>query len=294
MRILFIHGRAQEEFEAEDLMQTWNRALQLSFSDAGLGKIPEHISIDFVYYATDLINLLGQYKDGLQRGKYVFRGLQDTAAFDDFQADFIEDLAKNAGVDKRKALQDYGEVNAERGLGNTRIAISLMRALDEHAHKFANYSIKKVTQDVGAYLVVPEVAIHINRMVVVKLTTEPTIVIAHSLGTIIAYNMLKEIEGKGYDIRLLITLGSPLGVKSVQRQLRGRLSHPSSLKGSWHNIYDPLDYVALNPLDKNNFNITPPITNCPMENESDNRHGIVHYLSHPQVALILNNYLKNL
>lgn len=295
MRLLFIHGRAQEEFEEAELKTTWTHALQLSFADSGLKNIPEEIKIDFVYYATDLINLLNQYKNGPKNGKLVFRGQNDiNTKLENFQAAFVEDMANNAQIDKAAATREYGSETEERGPLNNRVSVAMMRALDNKLPQVANFSIKKKTEDVGLYLVVDEVNSHINDMVIEKLTKEPTIIIAHSLGTIIAYNVLKAIEKKDYDIKMLITLGSPLGVKSVKRQLKGRLSFPSSLKGDWHNLYDPLDYVSLHPLDSKNFNTDPPIRNYQVENQSDNRHGILHYLSNPKIANIINDYLKSL
>lgn len=294
MRILFIHGRGQEGFEEDELKENWSNALQLSFVDAGLGRLPESISIDFIYYATELIEQLGKYEGAIKNGDYVFRGNSSDEEIDKFEAFFIDELSKNAKIDKREALKNYGETLQARGIGNTKISISLMKALDNYAHRLANLSIKYFTEDVGAYLIVSNVRNIINQKVVDKLTQEPTIIIAHSLGTVIAYNVLKTIEDKGHDIRMLITLGSPLGVNSVKSQISGRLSWPKSLKGTWHNIYDPLDFVALNPLDSKNFNITPPIINHIVKNDSNNCHSMVHYLGHPLVAKLVSEISSNL
>lgn len=294
MRILFIHGRAQEEFTESELRENWTNALQLSFSDAGLNAISKGIEIDFVYYATDLIDMLNKYVEGPEHGSFVFRGTHaEMRKFENFQSNFINDIAANAQINKAEAQRKYGRATQERGILNNPVSVALLRALDNSLPKVANFSIKKKTDDVAAYLVVQEITNHINSIVIDKLTKEPTIIIAHSLGTIIAYNVLKEINRDRYDIRMLITLGSPLGVKSVQRQLTGQLAHPNSLKGHWHNLFDPNDYVSLNPLDGTHFNIDPSISNYPVQNESDNRHGIVHYLSNPKIATIITEFLNN-
>lgn len=291
MRILFIHGRAQEEFEEAALQETWTNALHLSFADAQL-PFPKNLTIDFVYYAKELIQQLDRYNQAIEDGQYVFRGAGVWEKLLNFEQEFIVDIAENAKIDKHKAQEEFGESTLERGWGNNPVATYLLRAIDNQLHGLANYSIRAKASDVGAYLVVPGVREAINGMVMDRLTDEPTIIIAHSLGTIVAYNVLKAIEHLEHQIPLLITLGSPLGVKSVQRQIVGRLRHPSALQGAWHNIYDPLDIVALNPLDEDNFNISPKINNYPIENLSENRHGIVHYLSHPQLARILTAHIN--
>ena len=74
---------------------------------------------------------------------------------------------------------------------------------------------------------------------------ENHIIVSHSQGTIIAYDILtgvndcKEIQG-------LLTLGSPLGIDEVQDKLNHTTNNgfPKKLKGQWFNVYDPLDIVS--------------------------------------------------
>ncbi len=77
----------------------------------------------------------------------------------------------------------------------------------------------------------------------------PFVIIAHSQGTMIAYSVLMEEEFAGLDVRLLVTLGSPLGIKEVQdfiKDLTGKrkLTTPPAVR-RWVNVCDPLDPVAL-------------------------------------------------
>lgn len=291
MRILFIHGRAQQEFEEAELKQNWTEALHLSFADAGI-KFPKDLKLDFVYYAKELIAQLEQYEQDIKDGKYLLRGLEEASKLLTFEHDFIIDLAANGNIDKRAAQEEFGEQELDRGrIKNSKAFTYLLRAIDKYVPGAANYAIRSRTADVGAYLVVPGVKRAIHRMIIEKLTEEPTIIIAHSLGTIIAYNILHELQRSGSDIRSLITLGSPLGVEAVQRQLTGRIKHSAALRGNWHNLYDPLDIVSLNPLDEEHFPIDPEITNYKVDNLSENRHGILYYLSSPHVSKIITDTL---
>ena len=75
---------------------------------------------------------------------------------------------------------------------------------------------------------------------------EPIVVLAHSLGTIVAYDVLS--ERTDLDVRLFLTLGSPLGVGNVQERIGDRSGPPASVPpnvAAWQNRADPLDPVAL-------------------------------------------------
>ena len=68
------------------------------------------------------------------------------------------------------------------------------------------------------------------------------VVIAHSLGSVVAYEAAHEI---GFDLDALITLGSPLGVDGY---VRHRLTPPDLIPpgvGRWVNICHPTEPVAL-------------------------------------------------
>ena len=85
----------------------------------------------------------------------------------------------------------------------------------------------------------------------------PFVVISHSQGTMIAYTVLMEPEFANHDIRLFVTLGSPLGIAEVQDFLKDhtgqtKLAVPPNVK-RWINVCDPLDPVALDKTIKGDF-----------------------------------------
>jgi subtilisin family serine protease len=78
----------------------------------------------------------------------------------------------------------------------------------------------------------------------------PFVVIGHSQGSIIAYDVLCAMakEHPSLDVALFVTIGSPLGIQEVQDQL-ARLTRQSELAvpacvRRWLNVADPLDPVA--------------------------------------------------
>ena len=69
------------------------------------------------------------------------------------------------------------------------------------------------------------------------------IVIGHSQGSIIAYDVLRELDNT-VDVPLFVTIGSPLGLEEVQDHLKKPLAAPAGV-GEWWNFADRLDPVAV-------------------------------------------------
>ena len=112
----------------------------------------------------------------------------------------------------------------------------------------------------------------------------PTVVVSHSLGTVVAYNLLKR-EGKqnGWVTPLFVTLGSPLAVKAIRKAVAPN-RHPEGV-GTWFNALDERDVVALYPLNDAFFPTDPAVENkTDVDNPTENRHGIEGYLADPVVA----------
>jgi subtilisin family serine protease len=77
----------------------------------------------------------------------------------------------------------------------------------------------------------------------------PFVVVAHSQGSLIAYDVLREVEAEGCEVSLLLTLGSPLGlpvVRSMFEQWTGteKLPFPACVR-RWVNVAERRDPVAL-------------------------------------------------
>jgi pimeloyl-ACP methyl ester carboxylesterase len=137
-------------------------------------------------------------------------------------------------------------------------------------------------RDVFVYVNDQPVRRAINKIVAAQLTGEPTVVIGHSLGSVVAYEVLREHAGNS--VPRLATVGSPLGIRAIRRRLATPLTMPAGVR-NWYNAFDERDVVALYPLNAENFGITPPIKNYPfVNNHTDNRHGIDGYLDDAEVA----------
>jgi pimeloyl-ACP methyl ester carboxylesterase len=120
-----------------------------------------------------------------------------------------------------------------------------------------------------------------------KLSSDPTVVVGHSLGTVVAYEVLR--GHKSNDVSRFITVGAPLGIRAIRRRLAAPLTMPGGVR-DWYNAFDKRDVVALYPLDASNFAITPPIRNfSEVLNFTENHHGIAGYLDGAEVASEIRN-----
>lgn len=85
----------------------------------------------------------------------------------------------------------------------------------------------------------------IRRRLHEALGDEPAVVVAHSLGTVVA---LEALHGHPERVPLLVTLGSPLSMRTVVRPRL--LPQPPSTPGTverWLNFWDKDDIIAVRP-----------------------------------------------
>lgn len=129
--------------------------------------------------------------------------------------------------------------------------------------------------------------------------TGPHILISHSMGTIIAYDVLRN-SPECPPIDHLVTLGSPLGLDEVQDKIKHRgwptVDFPSEkLKGEWINIFDRLDPVAgFDPFFANDYlkGKDRAVKDIPEQNWGDWRHSIQKYLSGPKLRETLRRLMN--
>ncbi|WP_411831815.1 S8 family serine peptidase [Pseudoxanthomonas mexicana] len=77
----------------------------------------------------------------------------------------------------------------------------------------------------------------------------PFVVVAHSQGSMIAYDVLRELDPSVHDVALFVTVGSPLGLPSVRSMFKQwtkkrKLPFPACVR-RWVNIAEHLDPVSL-------------------------------------------------
>jgi hypothetical protein len=114
-----------------------------------------------------------------------------------------------------------------------------------------------------------------------KKVGRPVVLVAHSQGSLIAYDVMRQLGSSSPEVDLLVTLGSPLGIERVQTVLRswsgGDLPFPPGVR-RWLNVADPRDPVALDKDLRDDF--PGPLENVVAMNEDspDHPHCATGYL----------------
>lgn len=270
MKLVMVHGRGQARWKPQLLRQEWLQALANGLA-AGKLKLPESVLMEFPFYGDELERLLRQVR---------------TAVMDEeelaFRAEVLMEIATGAGLSEEDIRREFELAPRDKGILNWRWVHAILRALDR-IPGLSSELIDLFTRDVFAYLRIPMVQRGIDRIVEAALQSGPCVVVAHSLGTIVTYNVLRA-EPASFRCARFVTVGSPLGVKAIKRHLPQPLISPPCV-AHWFNALDRRDVVALYPLDASNFDVRPPIENkTDVQNRTENRHGISGYLEDPVVA----------
>jgi hypothetical protein len=130
-------------------------------------------------------------------------------------------------------------------------------------------------------------------------TSRPHVVVSHSMGTVIAYDCLKQVDGcAGVDG--FITIGSPLGLDEVQDKLKPGWSRADgfpggTLGGKWVNLFDRLDPVCgFDPLLANDYRRggESRVEDVVVQNDGAWRHSATKYLRQPRFCAALRGMLE--
>lgn len=279
MNLILIHGRDQQDEDPSELKKKWIDTLNSGLAKSSL-KLPENVNLIFPFY--------GQLLDALSKDRNNPDNITGVIAKGDipekqllFYYEMLSEISSNAKIGDQKILE-FADGPQEKGPLNWGWIQAIFRALDSHS-PFGNASLKQFTFDVFVYLTDSKIKRKINEFILSSIKEGPTVVVGHSLGSVVGYNILHELPGR--NVKKYITVGSPLGLNSIKNHLKTPLKMPLSVTDGWYNAYDDRDFVALNPLDEHNFNISPSIVNSNhVQNQTNNRHGIIGYLNDNQVA----------
>lgn len=283
--LVFVHGRSQHHKDAAALKNQWITALRRGLIAAGLEMPLPDDEIRFPYYGDALFDLTAGVPDS-QVAQVIVRGNDAEDRLElEMQAAIIEEIRCKMGITEAQVADVVGAEVLEAGVLNKEWVHGILTAIDHHIPYGSGLSIALFTHDVYHYLRNPGARDVIENGVRQAMEPGvPTVVVSHSLGTVIAYNLLKR-EGKqnGWVMPLFVTLGSPLAVSAIRKAVAPN-RYPEVV-GQWFNALDKRDVVALYPLNDEFFPTDRAIENkTDVDNHTQNRHGIDGYLADPRVA----------
>jgi hypothetical protein len=279
-RLVFVHGRSQQGFDPAVLKAIWLETLKRGAAKLNR-TLPGSLDVAFPFYGDKLDDFARQFELPLTTDIQT-KGSGVDSDFLNFQADVAEQMRSKAGVSDAEVQKEFGPNPTEKGPQNWAWVQAIIRAIDRNAGGVSQSFIEKFMRDVYLYTSQPGVQDAIDNLVATEIDERPCVIVAHSLGSVIAYHVLRT-DRRALNVRAFVTVGSPLAIRAIRDRFRP-IGFPSKTR-SWYNAFDPHDVVALYPLDSTNFPVTPAVENYgKVLNATDNRHGVVGYLDDADVA----------
>ncbi|MEU6339799.1 hypothetical protein ABZ883_02410 [Streptomyces sp. NPDC046977] len=267
--IVAIHGINMHRSQRAVMQESW-----LAATVKGLANIRSPLaatlSLECAFYGHE-------YNDGKAGGEPEYAAIDlEPGLEEELLIHFGIALEQNSGGSRQQDTKFYLPGAVQRAL----VAIQrsdLFDGRDSRAIAFV--------KQVNRYLTDRDFRKLVHLEVSAAMEHAPRVVIGHSLGSVIAYEWLR--ENKPANPPALITLGSPLGLEPVRRRLDpsyGPLGLPGRVR-SWTNIAAGHDAVAmvkeLGPL------YSGEIRDLPCDNPRKSSHSALTYLENVRTARVL-------
>jgi hypothetical protein len=283
-KLVFVHGRAQENKDPVALRKSWIHSLKSGLAKSNLSLPVAEADIRLPYYGDELAKMANG-ADTAEKADVLYRGAPGNQMERNFKEQMLEEFRRKANITEEQLRSVSNDEVIRRGPQHWEWVQSILKAFDRYVPGMSDGTIALLTNDVYCYLKNIVISEKIDDIVLNEIDpAEETVLVSHSLGTVVAYGILRRNGEPGkWKIPQFVTVGSPLAVTAIRDSFMP-LKHPSCV-GQWFNAMDDRDVVALYPLDGTHFGIAPPIENkTDVVNFTDNRHGIEGYLSDKVVA----------
>jgi hypothetical protein len=228
--IVGVHGIAQQQLGRHQLMEPWSLALTDGVEKA-TGDRKALIPLDVAYYG-DLFHTDAQEGTSKSAEEEISAWVADD--------DELSELWRAAAE-----LGVVETINPVKAATRTPLALqSLFRSIDRHFGAAAGVLFVGELRQVRNYLTDPELKRQVHSRIEASVTGETSVLIGHSLGSVVVAEFLAEHQDLNLD--LVMTAGSPLGLRMVRDRLSELALKPSRRSGirRWVNIRDARDPVA--------------------------------------------------
>lgn len=238
-RVVCVHGIAQQSRGEQTLLQAWWPAIADGVTRAGGGPVRTS-DVAMAFYG-DLFRPPGELLavgDPFYVAEDVRPGIEQELLLAWWrQAAAVDDSVPPPDADTL--------VRVPRSVQTALRALSRSRFFARVALRALIFDLKQVS----GYLLDPRLRRAARARVAATITPETRVVVAHSLGSVVAYETLCEMSD--HPVRALVTLGSPLGIANLifdrlePAPQAGRGAWPGRDRLVWTNIVDHGDVVAL-------------------------------------------------
>ncbi|GAA4723146.1 hypothetical protein GCM10023216_10730 [Isoptericola chiayiensis] len=255
-RLVLLPGRDTGGLDPERLEAAWLAALNTGLAEAGSALRLADADAEFVFYGDTLDAVVGRDEPP----PITTHGLPGLS----------EDAARFALSVARQVLTSAGVPTAEPSVapaaltgGSLWAALSAaLAAIDRWVPDLSSAVLLLFVRDVYVYLTDAEARATIDAGVAAAIAGDgPAVIVAHSLGSVIAYDVLRSTTPGLDDVPLLVTLGSPLAIAAVRDAVEAiaPLTWPAPVE-RWVALRDPRDLLTLRDLDADGFPLPGPLT----------------------------------
>lgn len=135
----------------------------------------------------------------------------------DVEIAFYGDLFRANTTDGRRSDEELLEVAEDAGLTEVIEGLAGPDGLEMLAAAVGKQSLRQLINQLGGYFADAELRAEVRRRLEVLVSGETEVIIAHSMGTVVAYEVL--CAHPEWSVDTLITIGSPLGGEFVFNHL---------------------------------------------------------------------------
>ncbi|MEV6575720.1 hypothetical protein [Streptomyces sp. NPDC051577] len=280
-QIIGVHGIGQSKTSRQQLTDDWGKALRRGIKQftACPGYSPTLQMPHWTSLLAKGMDRLGPEDDPY--GESVPMAPGEEEFITDALADMVrpEDLA-------------FADDQPLATLGQPKLwSARITRLAMAYDHRFpgggARFFVRRM-REVRLYLTEPTLATKVRALVRNDFTPATSVVIGHSLRSVIAYDLFRQEDigtarTSGPAVHTLVTCGSPLGIPSVRRLMEIKDGEPLRLPDhiKWINVYDPDDFITGGG---GLSQAAPELTDAKVHNGVGDPHSAVRYLRTEPVA----------
>ena len=266
--IVLVHGIAQEQYSADLLESKWLPALAGGVRTAGFPDIadkiwrasPGAIEARVAFYGHLFL------RHGAQGGGVEELSPEQAELAEQLSLEWLERAVTRASNEeqRRTAATElvYLRSDPARKAQGIRSmvreawkSLARLRWFARRGNAVAERFVVRALSQVTRYLTDDAIRGEIQQIVLDKIGDDTRVLLGHSLGSIVAYEVAHRLDRP---LPLLVTLGSPLGVETlVLQRLRPPASFPPRVR-RWVNVADKDDLVAAEPNLTNLFAVSMP------------------------------------
>jgi len=284
MRLVFVHGIKHEGKSSDWIKTEWLNCLSRSLSRQDENLL-RSLPLEAPFYG-DVLHAKTEQLPGA--ATQLTEQSANAASSDeaDFYAEVLAEVAAVQPEVVAPAIITEEAFLVQQGFNpHNRHLLAVVRAFETISPLHGDAVLRLLPQ-AFTYLRRQEATEAVDNIVRPTFAEGPCIVVAHSLGTVVTFKLMREAK---QTVPFYLTMGCPLAIKAVQKPLKipyGK--RPETAE--WLNAYDRDDFVTIGrPL---NGNFGTGMSDIAVSNKGDDAHSHAEYLAQPKVGAALIAAIK--